>query len=286
VTFFALSLVLSSALLHAVWNLFAKRVSGGLPFVWLISLFSMLIWAPILIVAVFVDPPHLGLTQILFLCGTCALHVAYYVLLNRGYQAGDLSLVYPLARGTGPILAAIGAVVLLQERPSPIAIIGIVLIAVGVFVLTGDPRKIRAAGNQQAVLYGLLTGLSIAVYTIWDKEAVSTLSITPLILLWVSSLGRSILLTPMVLPRWNEVRETWSAHRGKVLWVAVLDPLSYLLFLTALVFSPVSYLAPARQLSILLGALLGTRVLAERDARRRLAAVSAMMVGLVILALG
>src|SRR5207248_10108385 len=142
--------------------------------------------------------------------------------------------------------------------------IGIVLIAVGVFVLTGDPRKIRAAGNQQAVLYGLLTGLSIAVYTLWDKEAVSTLVITPLVLLWVSSLGRSILLTPMVVSRWNEVRETWDTFRGKVLWVAVLDPLSYLLFLTALVFSPVSYLAPARQLSILLGALLGTRVLAGR----------------------
>jgi drug/metabolite transporter (DMT)-like permease len=135
------------------------------------------------------------------------------------------------------------------------------------------------------VLYGIATGISIAAYTIWDKEAVSTIMIAPLTLLWGSGLGRTIVLAPLALRRWQEVRTAWKIHRAEVVGIAMLDNLSYLLFLTALAFSAVSYVGPARQISILIGALMGQRLLAEEEASRRFAAVGAMMVGLVILAL-
>jgi drug/metabolite transporter (DMT)-like permease len=285
-TLFALALVLSSALLHAVWNLFAKRVSGGLAFVWLFSAVSTVIWAPVLVVSVIHDAPHLGGIQFLFLAGTWVFHGAYYVLLNRGYRAGDLSLVYPLARGTGPLLSTLGAVILLNERPTPLAILGTIFIALGLFVLTGDPRKLRAAGTRGAVTYGLLTGIVVAVYTLWDKEAVSALLITPLLLDWVSGLGRTICLAPFAARNWADVRRAWRSFRLETVGIAILDPLGYLLFLTALAFGQVSYLAPARQISILFGAVLGARLLEEGHAARRFAAVSTMLVGLVILALG
>jgi drug/metabolite transporter (DMT)-like permease len=284
-TLLALVLVLASAILHATWNLLAKRVGGGIPFVWLFSTIATVIYAPVLLISILQQRPQFGLTQLVYLCGTIALHVAYYLLLNRGYQVGDLSLVYPLARGTGPLLSTIGAVALLGERPTIVAIGGTILIAIGVFALTGDPRKLRSAGNLPGVAFGVATGVVIAGYTIWDKQAVSLIMITPLMLLWFSGLGRTILLAPIAMRRLGEVRAAWEIHRGEVLGIAVIDTLSYLLFLTALVFSPVSYLAPARQMSILIGALMGHRLLAEEQASRRLVPVGAMMVGLVILAL-
>ncbi len=284
-TLLALVLVLSSAVLHATWNMFAKRVGGGIPFVWLFSAVATVIYAPALLISILQQHPPFGFAQAAFLCGTVALHVTYYLLLNRGYQLGDLSLVYPLARGTGPVLSTIGAILLLGERPTILAIGGTILIALGVFALTGDPRKLRRVGLDPGALYGIATGVAIAVYTIWDKQAVSVMLITPLTLLWVSCLGRTIVLAPMAMRRWPEVRAAWANHRGEVIGIAVLDNLSYLLFLTALAFSAVSYVGPARQVSILIGALMGRRLLAEEQASQRLAAVGAMMVGLVILAL-
>ncbi len=285
-TLLAIVLVAASAVLHATWNLFAKRVGGGIPFVWLFSTLATIVYAPVLMVVILQQRPPLGLTQLTFLAGTCALHVTYYLLLNRGYQVGDLSLVYPLARGTGPVLSTVAAIALLGEHPTIIALIGTILIAVGVFVLAGDPRKLRANGDHRGVAYGIATGIAIAAYTIWDKQAVSVILIPPLVLDWASGLGRMILLAPIAVRRWPEVRSAWQTYRREALGIAVLDPLSYLLFLTALVFSPVSYLAPARQLSILIGAVMGTHLLAEGQAARRLAAVAAMTVGLLILALG
>jgi uncharacterized membrane protein len=282
----ALGLVLSSAVTHAIWNLLAKRAGGGTAFVWLFGALSTMIYLPLTIALVVMNQPLIGAEQIIFLGGTALLHLAYYTLLDRGYRAGDLSLVYPLSRGTGPVLATIGAIWLLGERPSVVALGGTALVTLGVFVLMGNPFVIRRNGDYAAVVYGLLTGLTIAAYTIWDKQAVGLLLIPPLILTWVSTASRTVMLAPYAFRHWGDVRTAWRLHRYEALGVGILDALSYILFLVALAFSPVSYLGPARQMSILLGALLGTQVLAEGDTRRRLIAVCVMTVGLVLLALG
>src|SRR5215211_1624421 len=118
-TLFALALVLAAAIFHATWNLLAKRVGDGAAvFVWLFGLCSLVIYAPLAVVVVLVVEPHLGPMQCLFMFGSGVLHLGYFVLLQRGYAVGDLSLVYPLARGTGPLLATAAAIVLFGERPS------------------------------------------------------------------------------------------------------------------------------------------------------------------------
>src|SRR5262245_31606187 len=150
-TLLALGLILASALLHALWNLFAKNVSGGIVFVWLISALAWLIYTPVLVISVIQQPLHLGPAALLFLSATCLLHIFYYWLLNQGYRVGDLSLVYPLSRGTGPLLSSIGAILLLGERPTPVAVAGTMLIAIGIVILAGDPRKFREAGIQRGV---------------------------------------------------------------------------------------------------------------------------------------
>ena len=99
----ALILVLSSAVLHATWNWLAKRAAGGIPFVWLFSALSATIYLPIVIITLLTLHPLIGNTEIVFMLGSSMLHLGYFFLLNRGYQVGDLSLVYPLSRGTGPV---------------------------------------------------------------------------------------------------------------------------------------------------------------------------------------
>ncbi|MEX2543124.1 MAG: DMT family transporter [Trueperaceae bacterium] len=281
----ALALVLLSAFLHATWNLLAKRVSRGAPFVWLFAVCSSVLFAPAAAFVIIRERPVLGLPEITLIAGSAALHLGYMLALQRGYRSGDLSLVYPLARGSGPVLAVLAAVVLFGERPGPVAITGAALVVLGAFVLAGG-EKLFLHGRRRATAYGLLTGLFIASYTITDAHGVSRLAIHPLILLWSSELLRALMLTPHVYSRFDEVREVWRNHRRAVLAVSVLSPLAYLLVLSALLFTPVSYVAPVREVSILFGAALGAGFLGEGQWQRRLIAAGVMVAGVAALTLG
>lgn len=285
-TLVALSLVLSSAVLHATWNLAAKRAGTGLPFIWLFTALANLIYAPAAVGAMLIARPHLGVIELVFIGGSSALHLVYFFFLQRGYRLGDLSLVYPLARGTGPVLSTSAAILFFGEHPTPLALAGAVLIAVSVFVLTSGGGLRAVATVRTAVLYGLLTGGVIAAYTLWDKYAVSVLLISPLIYDWLNGLGRTALLTPYAVRHRAEVKREWHRHRREALTVAILSPLAYILVLTALVFTPVSYVAPAREISILFATIMGARLLAEGYPGRRLVAASGMVLGVVALALG
>jgi drug/metabolite transporter (DMT)-like permease len=282
----ALGLVLAAAGIHATWNLLAKRVGGGTPFVWLFGSVAVVLYAPLAAAIVLLVKPPLGLLQILFLFGTGVLHLVYFVLLQGGYRSGDLSLVYPLARGTGPMLSAAAAILFFGERPGPVAIAGILLVGTGIVLLTAKPASFRAPGARRAILYALLTGAAIASYTLWDKRAVTALAVPPVLLDWGSNAVRTLLVAPVALRQIEEVRAVWRAHRREVILVGLFTPLAYILVLTALVFTPVSYVAPAREISILVGTVMGTRLLAEPDAPRRLVAAGAMVLGVAALAVG
>jgi drug/metabolite transporter (DMT)-like permease len=288
VTAFALALILASAVAHATWNLFAKRARGGAPFLWLAFTLSIPLYAPIAIAVLVITGAQIGAIGLLWMFVNAALNVAYGIFLLRGYRAGDLSVVYPLARGTGPVLALVGAILLFGERPTPLAIAGAIAIVAGVLALTGDPRKLRQRGVGVAMAYALLTGVTIAAYTLWDKRAVSVLLIPPIVYEWGANVFRAIILTPQALPRWAEVRAEWAsrANRTAALAVASLSPLAYMLVLTALAISPVSYVAPAREIGILFGVLMGARSLAEADIGRRSIAAVLMVGGVIALALG
>jgi drug/metabolite transporter (DMT)-like permease len=284
---FALSLVLAAASVHATWNYLLKRSGGGTAFVWLFATLSAAIYAPLAAIVVWWTRPTLSATSYALIIASAIVHTAYYLLLDRGYRSGgDLSLVYPLARGSAPLITVLVAVTLLHETPSAIAVTGALLIAGGAMMLTGNLRKLKDAGSLPAVAFALLTGCTISSYTVVDKLAVAAFAVPPLLLDWATNLGRVVIMTPMALAQKEAIRTTWRRARFEVIGVAVLCPLSYILVLTAMVFTPVSYVAPAREISILIGALLGAHLLAEQDARRRLGAAGAMVAGIVCLALG
>jgi drug/metabolite transporter (DMT)-like permease len=247
---------------------------------------SALIYAPIACALIFYWDAPVTIIAVGFMAGSATLHTVYFVLLNEGYRAGDLSLVYPLARGTGPLLASIAAILFLGERPSIIALTGGFLIIGGVIVLTWNPQRLGQAGVRKAIGYALVTGTFIAGYTLWDKQAVSRFAVAPVLLDWGSNLGRALLLTPFGISHLKSARKEWQSHRFEIVGVAVLVPLAYILVLTALRFTPVSYVAPAREISILIGTAMGTRLLAEGDVHRRLVAACAMVLGVVALSIG
>lgn len=285
----ALALVLVSAFAHATWNLIAKRVSGGLAFQWVFTVLSVALYAPLAAALVLAGAGHVGGLALVFIVGTAVLQLAYFAALARGYQVGDLSLVYPLARGSGPLFATCLAVVIRGERPGPLAIGGALLIATGTFFLTGTPRALRRSGSGRAVAYALLTGVTIAAYTLWDKDAVTNLGISPIVYYWGAMVVQGTLLAPVVMrsASWRqEVRAAWRCHRRAALGVAVLSPLAYFLVLTALATTQVYYVASVREIGILIAAVMGARVLAERSTRRRLVAAAMMVCGVALLALG
>lgn len=287
-TNFAIVLVLSAAIIHASWNFLTKKAGGGPEFVWLFSVLSGIIYAPIAIGILVIQKPLIGWTGIVFILVSALLHLFYYLVLQKGYSQGDLSLVYPLARGTGPLLSTLAAIVILHERPSILGACGAAFVIFSVFHLTGGFRLFGEKNPQTgwAVRYGILTGVIIAGYTVWDKQAVSRLMIPPVLLDWSFSLGRTLILSPYAIRRWDEVKHQWKINRRCAIGVAVLNPLSYILILTAMIFTPVSYVAPAREISILFGTLMGAKILAEEDARRRIIGACIMIAGVIALSFG
>lgn len=285
---FALALIFAAAFAHATWNLAAKRSNGGLPFVWLSGLLSFGFYIPAVAAYAHWRPFTLPSEAALVILGSGLIKTAYALLLQRGYRHGDFSLVYPLARGTGPLLSTCAAIAIFGERPSRLALGGGALIIASVFYLTGGAKLLQAdrAHLRQGLLYGFLCGCCIAGYTVWDQRAVSQLHLPPPLYDFGTQVVMCVVLAPFALRRLPEVAESWRAHRGKALTVALLGPTAYVLILFAMTTTPVSYIAPAREISILIGTFFGARLLRESDSSRRLVAAAGMVAGVIALALG
>ena len=285
-TSFALLLILAAAFLHATWNFLNKHAGGHATFTWLVAVLSALLYAPATIAIIEIWQLEITAATIGLIAGSAALHTAYFVMLNQAYRVGDLSLVYPMARGTGPLLAATAAILFLGERPSPIAAVGALLIVGGAIILTTTVSRLCQSESRDALIYALITGVFIAAYTLWDKQSVSHFGVSPLVLDWGANVGRALFMTPIALKYSDHAIGEWREHKYEAIACAVLIPLAYLLVLTAMRFTPVSYVAPAREVSILIGTVMGTRLLGEGNARRKLAGASAMVLGVVGLAVG
>jgi drug/metabolite transporter (DMT)-like permease len=273
--------------MHATWNYLVKRAgvgTGSVTFAWLFTVISVVLFLPLAVWVSARSDVQWSTEGVLFLAGSGVLHAVYFVLLLRGYRVGDLSLIYPLSRGTGPVLASIAAVVLLGERLSVPAVAGIVLVATGAFVVTGGTKIFRDASSTTAVGYALLIGSCIGAYTVWDKHLVGALAVPPIAVEWWLSVSIGVLLTPLALRERYAVVAAWRAHRGTAILGALLSSGSYILFLTALSMSAVSRVAPVREVSIVIGAAMGSRLLAEPDWQRRLAGAAAISVGVGLLA--
>lgn len=279
---FAFVLVLTAAFCHATWNFFVKRINGGPELVWLFSVLSVLIYLPASIYIFIVERPSFGLWEINFIAGSAVLHLGYFLFLQTGYRRGDLSLVYPTARATGPFLSTIFAVLFLGETMTLQIAAGAITVIVGVLFLTGGFKK-SARKIKQSLVFGMGAGFLIGGYTAWDAYTVSALAVPPLLLDYVSSIGRSVLLLPIALRRKHLIAEYWNDHRFGVIAIAIFNPLAYILVLYALTFTPVIYVAPTREISVLLTVLMGSILLKEGNLKRRLGWAVIILFGVVLI---
>ena len=284
----ALALILLSALVHASWNFLLKKSGGGAGLITATNVASLAAYAPLAAILAWHTGYRLEPVHAVLMFGSGMVHTAYFLLLDRAYRSGgDLSIVYPLARATGPLLTIVVAILILGERPGPAAIAGAVLIGASAILLTGNPFTWHKSDARHAVGFALLTGCMIATYTIWDKASVATWLIPPLLYDWGCNAFRVCVLIPLTRRRTpGAIAAAWRERRGTVIAIALLSPLSYILVLTAMVFTPVSLVAPAREVSILFAALMGAHFLREGDIARRVIAAVGMVLGISGLALG
>jgi drug/metabolite transporter (DMT)-like permease len=166
----ALIAVLLAAVTHSTWNLYAKKAAGSRHFVWLYSVGSIVLYLPVIAWIMVYERPHLGTIEYLALTATAVLHTGYSLVLQAGYRTSDLSLVYPIARGSGPLLSFVGATILLGERPTVLAGLGLVLIVAGILLVAGLTREPHRA-PKAGIFFGLLTGLFIAGYTVNERQS-------------------------------------------------------------------------------------------------------------------
>jgi drug/metabolite transporter (DMT)-like permease len=289
-TLLALVLVLCAAVLHATWNLAAKRVGSGLPFVFGVGVVMTLYYVPIVVGLIVWRGITLNRAELAVIGVSTLLKTGYALYLQRAYRSGDFSLIYPIVRGSAPVLATIGAIIFLGEKPSPLGAAGGLLIVVSIFFLSHGERlwQQSTAPNSHrlapALLNALIAGSFIASFTVWDRNAMGYHRINPVIFDGMTNIGLTVLLAPFAWPRRTEVFKIWRDHRREVLIMATLSPLAYVLVLTALSFTPVSYVAPAREFSILIGAYFGARFLKEPESPRRVWCACGMILGLTILA--
>jgi drug/metabolite transporter (DMT)-like permease len=280
----ALALIVVAAFIHAYWNLLVKRADGGPALVWMFSFWSAVWYAPIVIAVIAIEPPQFGWRELALIVSSGILHLAYAVTLNHGYRVGDLSVVYPVARGSGPVVSSIAAIVLLGERPSLAGACGIALIVAGIAVIVGGWRIVPRPGDQRAakgLIFGLLTGLCIASYTVNDAYAVKVLLVSPLLIDYFGNAVRLAFLTPTTLSNGSALRDEWRRNVKVAMKIGLLMPLSYILSLFAMRLAPVSYVAPARELSMLIGAYFGAKLLREGHSTQRLVGAALMLAGIV-----
>jgi drug/metabolite transporter (DMT)-like permease len=282
----AFLLVTFAALAHATWNFLAKRAAHSKHLIWFSSVTEALVFAPFAVWILKDAWPNLGLRAALFLLATGILHVLYTESLIRGYRTGELTVVYPLARGSGPLLSFCGAVLFLHERPSVLAGLGAALVTAGILLSSGALAARRHKGSYISVLWGLATGCTIACYTLVDGYSVKALLISPILVEYAGNLFRAVILSRGAYLRRASLRVEYAQYWEEASAIAFLTPLGYIMVLFAMRLAPVSHVAPVREMSMLIGMYFGARFLNEGQLRRRLIGSACIVGGVAALAFG
>lgn len=289
--FSALAMVLVAALLHAFWNIVAKKTDGNKHFVLLAGLVLAVLWAPLGLWLGWQAVPHWGWIEWAFIGASGLTHLLYFNVLLKGYRVADLTVVYPVARGTGPLISSLGAVIVLGESLGWHGGIGVLCVCGGVFIIAGGPALLRAAHDPErrarvhaGLLWGAATGLLIATYSVMDGYAVKRLLIGPIVIDYFGNLVRLPFMLPQALRQRATFADAWRRYRWHAVIVGAVSPLAYILVLYAVKIAPLSHVAPAREISMLFAAFLGGRFLGEGDRGQRLVGAVLMGFGVALLA--
>ena len=282
-TWTALSLLLLAAVLHATWNAAAKSAVGNnLVFVWAYATVSTALYLPLAVFQLLRQGTPLTWVLLIAPVVSGVLHIGYSLFLQTGYSKADLGVVYPTARGTGPLLTMIIALTFLGEDPGIWAIIGAFTVLLGILIVaTGNGAKRRRL--LVGLGYGGATGVAIASYTLWDNHAIVTWAVDPIVLFTLTHAVQAALMTPAALRRRPEWPGSIRPNLKPILVVSVLAPAAYILVLFAMQTTPVSLVAPVRETSIVIGSLFAWLLYRERNPGRRLLGAVVVLLGISLI---
>ena len=273
--------VLAAAAMHALWNALIKvRLD---PFVSLsvMSLGMGLVAMPLL---PFVSMPQ-GVTWA-WIAMSLVFHTGYKYFLARAYETGDMAQAYPLARGTAPLMAAIGGAVLLSEMPSALAMGGILLLGIGTVLMSFRGGALNALANNSAVGYALLTSVFVAGYTLTDGSGARSATTATSYAAWFFiAEGIWSMVFCIWLRGWGVVHAVvpqWRICIG----AGFLSALAYGIAMWAMTKAPIAAVAALRETSILFAMVLSVTILGEALTRWRVAAALLIVIGVVALRLG
>ena len=274
---YAILLVLLAALLHATWNAFIKASGDQLVMLGLVNAARFAVCA----VAVFFLPlPHEASWPFLLL--SAVLHVGYYLFLVRAYHSGDLSHVYPLARGASPLLIVAGALVFANERLGASATLGVVMVSLAIVSLAfaghGDAYR-----HRRAVFYALGTALFIAAYTITDGMGVRRAGNVVTYIVWLTVLDGFPILCIAAVRRGRALLVTFRPLVWRAAGGGLLQLLAYGLVIWAMSFSPMASVSALRETSVIFAALIGALLLKERFGGLRIGAAVTVAVGVALM---
>ncbi len=268
-----LILVLSSALLHAGWNLVVKSSSDSLVAGWAQVVSAALVTTPLLI---FNPIPARILPYVVLSAG---VHTLYISSLVAAYERGNLSLVYPVARGSAPLLVTLAAAILLDDVPSPGGLAAILLVVLGILWLAKGT-------NRDGLGWALITAVTIASYTVIDGASVRTLD-TAVGYTAAVFIGNAFILTPILLLRRGlaPIVDNLRAEGARHLLGGTASAAAYILVLAAARLAPLGLVSAFRETSVVIGALAGWLILSEPDGPRRIRGASLVAIGLAVLVL-
>src|SRR5438105_11270202 len=267
----ALGLALLAALAHSLWNLLIARKRGDTQLATAIALLTgVVVFAPIAAWSW-----QVSVDAIPYIAASAVLELVYFVLLARAYRTSELSVVYPLARGSAPVL-----VLLVSGARSPLQVAGVLLVAIGTLLVRGIGKR----GQWLDFTAGLLIGMTIAAYTLIDQRGVRLAN--PATYLELVLVLPTLFYAAFVL-RSNARSLTWTATvRPEYVLAGVLMFGAYALTLTALQLSQASAVSAVRETSVVIAVLLASRFLHESVGRARLVGAVIVTAGVAAVALG
>ena len=273
----AFLLILFSATLHAIWNFASKKVAGDITTMWLGLIIACTTLTPFIL---FLDPAQLYIENVyphIIISGIT--HAVYFFYLSRAYEHGEISVVYPIARGIGVFGTALLAIFIVGEEISIIGIAGIILIIIGIFAL-----GLKNGHQKKSILFALLVGAMIISYSIVDKIAVGLTN--PIFYIYAFTTLFALFLTPHILiKKRNLIKQKWKENKKFSFIIGIGSIGTYLIILFVFQIAQVNYVVALRESAVAIGAILGFIFLKEKITKRKLAGIIAILVGAILIKL-
>lgn len=276
----ALILVLFAAVLHASWNALVKAGGDRLAMMVMVQGVGGLAAAVGLFFIPF--PPKEAWPYIF---GSVFVHTFYYVFLIRAYQQGDLSQVYPIARGSSPLMVAVFSAFIVGETLGPIGSAAVVVICLAIFSLAYGKSGANPAGQRRSVLYAFGTGVTIAIYTLIDGLGARAAG-PGNALSYVAMLGLCEAVPIFLIALWRRKAALFPALRASIktgIPGGIIAWIGYGTVIWAMTIAPMTYVSALRETSVIIAAWMGARLLGEPFGRRRILASAVVVAGVIVL---